>query len=136
MANRDRLMKPARLLLIEGNASQMSDEGALCEKAREMIQAGQLPDRYPDRTWGGPGVGADCTICRVPVKRDEVEFEIEFTRSGDNPGLDTYQFHIRCFAAWELERHNLERPCLDGNDQSRNDSGRGCGTTSTHENPR
>jgi hypothetical protein len=52
-------------------ASQVNDEGTLREKAREVFQAGKLPNRRPDRTWGGPGVGADCTICRVPVQRDE-----------------------------------------------------------------
>jgi hypothetical protein len=86
----------------------MSDECPLREKAREVIKAGTLPNRSPDRTWGGPGVGADCIVCRAPVTRDEVEFEIEFARDGDNPGLDKYHVHIRCFAAWESERHNLD----------------------------
>lgn len=35
---------------------------------------------------------------------DELEFQIEFARDGDNPGLDRYHVHIRCFAAWEFER--------------------------------
>jgi hypothetical protein len=54
--------------------------------------------------WGGPGVGADCTICNAPVKRDELEFEIEFARDGDDLGASMYHVHIRCFAAWEFER--------------------------------
>jgi hypothetical protein len=33
-----------------------------------------------------------------------MEFEIEFARDGDNPGLDKFHVHIRCFAAWEFER--------------------------------
>jgi hypothetical protein len=33
-----------------------------------------------------------------------MEFEIQFARDGDNPGLDKYHVHIRCFAAWEFER--------------------------------
>jgi hypothetical protein len=87
----------------------MSDERTLHEKAREVIQAGKLPNRRPDRTWGGPGVGADCAICRAPVTRDEFEFEIEFARGGLDSGLDKYHVHIRCFGAWEFERCNLER---------------------------
>ena len=51
--------------------------------------------------WGGPGVGFECTICRTPVKRDEVEFELEFVRDGGDPGNDKYHVHIRCFTAWE-----------------------------------
>jgi hypothetical protein len=82
----------------------MSDENILREQARAAVEAGKLPGRRPDRTWGGPGVGATCAVCGLPVKRDEMEFEIEFARDGDNPGLDKFHVHIRCFAAWEFER--------------------------------
>jgi hypothetical protein len=85
----------------------ISDECILREKARELIQAGALPNRRPDRTWGGPGSGADCSICRAPVGRDEVEFEIEFDRNGDGPGPSNHHVHLRCFAAWEVARLNL-----------------------------
>ena len=51
-----------------------------------------------------PGVGAECTVCGVPVTKNEMEFEIQFARASDNPGLDKYHVHIRCFAAGELER--------------------------------
>jgi hypothetical protein len=33
-----------------------------------------------------------------------MEFEIQFSYDGGNPGLDQYHVHIRCFAAWEFER--------------------------------
>jgi hypothetical protein len=61
----------------------------------------------PDRTWGGPGVGAVCVICDLPVRPTEMEFEIQFQRNGENPGLDKYHVHIRCFAAWEFERQSF-----------------------------
>ena len=83
----------------------MPDEARLREQARAAIQAGKLPSGTPDRTRGGPGVGADCTVCGLPVTKDQLEFEIQFARDGDNPGLDKFHVHIRCFAAWELERH-------------------------------
>jgi hypothetical protein len=86
----------------------MSDESGLREKAREVIRAGKLPDRRPDRMWGGPGAGTTCAVCSIPVERDEVEFEIEFARNGGAPGLDRYHVHARCLAAWGIERHNLE----------------------------
>ena len=82
------------------------DENILRQLARKVIQDGKLPSRRPDRTWGGPGVGAPCAICGVPVARDQMEFEIQFTRDGDNPGLDKFHVHIRCFAAWEFERES------------------------------
>jgi hypothetical protein len=83
----------------------MADEQILRAKAREVLQSGKLPARPPDRT--GPGVGAPCTVCGLPVKRDELEFEIQFARDGDNPGLDKFHIHVRCFAAWEFERTKL-----------------------------
>jgi hypothetical protein len=44
----------------------------------------------------------------LPVTKQEQEFEIEFERPADNPGLDKYHVHIRCFAAWELERKRVD----------------------------
>jgi hypothetical protein len=82
----------------------MPDEPRLRQQARAVIQSGKLPSRTPDRTWGGPGVGALCSVRQFPVTKSELEFEIEFARDGDYPGLDTYHVHVRCFAAWEFER--------------------------------
>jgi hypothetical protein len=84
----------------------MPDEKILREKARGVVRSGKLPSRRPDRTWGGPGVGAICAVCELPVERNEIEFEIQFARDDDNPGLDKYHVHLRCFAAWEFERRN------------------------------
>ena len=81
----------------------MQDEGALREKAREVLKQGKLPSGAPTRTWGGPGVGAPCSVCGLPVTKDEKEFEIQFEQEGGG-GLDKYHVHIRCFAAWEFER--------------------------------
>lgn len=85
-----------------------NDEGTLREKARKAIQAGMLPSRPPDRVWGGPGAGTDCTLCGEALRHDGLEFETEFARGDVGPGIDTRHFHIRCFAAWEFERHALE----------------------------
>jgi hypothetical protein len=87
----------------------MPDETHLREKARAAVQSGKIPSRRPDRTWGGPGVGADCTVCEMPVTKAEMEFEIEFAHDGPNPGLDKFHVHIRCFAAWEFERRHAQR---------------------------
>ena len=88
----------------------MPDELRLREQARAVIQSGKLPSRTPDRTWGGPGVGATCSVCEKPVTKEEMEFEIQFARDGDNPGLDKYHVHIRCYAAWEFERNTPRSP--------------------------
>ena len=47
-------------------------------------------------------------MCEQPVRRDELEFEIEFEHNGASPGLDKFHVHIRCFAMWELERVKVE----------------------------
>lgn len=68
----------------------MPDETILRAKARAAVQARKLPARRPDRTWGGPGVGAPYAVCEQPVQRDELEFEIEFEHNGASPGLDKF----------------------------------------------
>ena len=87
----------------------MPDESILRAKARAAVENGKLPARRPDRTWGGPGVGAECTVCELPVTKHQMEFEIQFARDADNPGLDKFHVHVRCFAAWELERPKVRR---------------------------
>jgi hypothetical protein len=74
------------------------------EQAREAVRRGTLPSRDPDRTWGGPGVGALCAVCELPVTKDQLEIEIEFARDGSQADQDKYHVHARCFAAWEFER--------------------------------
>ena len=64
----------------------MPDEPRLREQATEAIRNGKLPARSPDRTWGGPGVGAPCAVCDKPVTASEMEFEIEFARERRQPG--------------------------------------------------
>jgi hypothetical protein len=82
----------------------MPDEAHLREDAREALRMGKLPSHQPIRLWGGLGVGAVCAICRPAVSRDQIEVASEFARTGPIPGLDKYHLHLRCFAAWELER--------------------------------
>ncbi len=87
----------------------MPDEAILRAQAREAVENGKLPARRPDRTWGGPGVGAPCSVCDHPVTEDEMEFEIQFARDANGiSGLDKFHVHIRCFAAWEFERKTAQ----------------------------
>jgi hypothetical protein len=88
----------------------MPDEGRLRQQANEAVQNGKLPSRAPDRTWGGPGVDAECSVCGKPVTKDDLEFEIQFEYGGTIPGLDKLHVHIRCFAAWEFERRKASSP--------------------------
>ena len=82
----------------------MPDQARLREHARAAIRRGKLPARAPDRTWGGRGVGAPCSVCELLVSTDQAEIEIEFAHDGSAPGLEKHHVHPRCFAAWDLER--------------------------------
>lgn len=97
----------------------MGDDSILREKAREVIQAGSLPNRRPDRMWGGSGDGAQCVVCGAPVKHDEVQLELQFT-GDDGSSAGNYHCHIRCFSALESELQNLElgRRTISRSDQT------------------
>jgi hypothetical protein len=84
----------------------MLDEIVLRAKAMAAVQQGKLPRKSPDRVWGGPGVGAPCAVCELPIEKAEMEFEIQFAVDGKGGGgdLDKFHLHRRCFAAWEFER--------------------------------
>jgi hypothetical protein len=43
---------------------------------------------------------------RIP--RHQMEYELQFRHDGATPGLDRYHLHLRCFAAWEMERTKSE----------------------------
>lgn len=80
------------------------DADSIRDKAHEVLITGKLPARVPDRSWGGPGSGEKCSICKAPVPHDEVEFELEFVRA---EGVTTHHIHVACFTAWECERDAL-----------------------------
>ena len=82
----------------------MDNEAVLREQAHEATRTGTLPARRPDRTWTGSGVGFACAVCARPVRRYDREVQVQFEHSGHVTGLDTFHLHLRCFAAWELER--------------------------------
>ncbi len=54
----------------------MPDESILRDKAREAVEQRTIPNRPPDRLWGGPGVGAPCAVCDRAVEKAEMELEI------------------------------------------------------------
>ena len=85
----------------------MIDEGTLWKRAREAVETGKLPNRRPTCMWGGSGVGASCAICEDPLEPDELEYEVEFDQIDGSAASQGYHIHVRCYAAWELERHIL-----------------------------
>jgi hypothetical protein len=104
-------MNPARLHAVEtteeklGSDGQMSDIGMLRRMARDAITTGKLPNRAPDRMWGGAGAGAECAICGAPVGKGEFGVELEFA-TGAGADLRNHLVHVNCFSALESERKN------------------------------
>ena len=84
----------------------MPEEPILREKAREAILGGKLPSRHLIGL-GGLGVGVECAICGCTVDEEQMEIEIQFSHDGGSPGLDKFDIHVQCFAAWEFERVRL-----------------------------
>jgi hypothetical protein len=82
----------------------MPNERQIRALARKVLGAGGLPRRDPDRTWGGGGVDVPCSVCAAPVTPAQVEYELQFSHDGAAPRLDRFHLHLRCFAAWEMER--------------------------------
>jgi hypothetical protein len=99
----------------------MNDEKLLRVKAREAMESGRIPGRRPERMWGGKGSGVCCAVCDLPVRRDEIGFDLEFLGQG-NSSSNNYALHIRCLAAWEFERGS-SRPAghRDGLQETRGD---------------
>ena len=74
----------------EGSPARCLDEPLLREHARAAIRTGKFPARRAGRTWGGPGIGAPCSVCAIAVTKDQMEIQIEFARDGNSPGLGKY----------------------------------------------
>jgi hypothetical protein len=80
----------------------MSDE-SLRLLARQAIRNGRIPNRHPERMWGGQGGrGGNCAICDCEV--GELGLDLEFNGAD---GAVEYPAHIDCFAAWKLECQRL-----------------------------
>src|SRR5690606_40048927 len=79
------------------SANGTGDESRMRKRVRAAVDAGRLPDRRPDRMWGGPGAGAICPICEGLVDHNETEIEVEI----DPPDEVGFHVHSHCFEAWE-----------------------------------
>ena len=82
----------------------MPNEQHIRALARKILQAGGIPRHDPDGTWGGKEVDVPCAICGERIRPDQVEYEVQFAHDGVTPGVDLFHLHLRCLAAWELER--------------------------------
>jgi hypothetical protein len=72
----------------------MSDEEDLQQVIRRRILAGDLPKEHCRMTWYGPGKGAICVACKLPITAEDVEVECDLAGGG------TLRFHRRCYEVW------------------------------------
>lgn len=73
--------------------------------ARERIAKGDLPCEPVARIWGGYGTGQLCALCRDPIQRDQIEYEVERMPAG----RDNLLFHMICQSVWQLECANRDQ---------------------------
>jgi hypothetical protein len=79
----------------------MSDDSSLRAKAREALEAGNLPSRSPDELWGGFATGDLCAVCGLVIPSSDIELELQFTGGAAEP--TTYHVHPHCFSILCLE---------------------------------
>ena len=82
----------------------MPNEQHIRALARKILQAGVMPRRDPDGTWGGKGIDVPCAMCGERIMPDQVEYELQFTHDGATRDVDLFHLHLRCLAASEMER--------------------------------
>jgi hypothetical protein len=74
------------------------DDSELRRSIREKIRDGVLPAKPPRKLWAGRGTGRKCAGCEQPVRKHEVEIEVE-----DREARLLYFFHRACQAVWDEE---------------------------------
>ena len=75
--------------------------------ARQALEDGRLPRREPDGTWGGKAADVPCAICGERIRPDHWSTSCNSGMTASKRGVDVFHLHLRCFAAWEMERTKL-----------------------------
>src|SRR5262245_18641538 len=68
---------PVRRLirLASGGSDAAPSDAERRSLARAAMTEGRIPKHAADSTWGGPGLGAPCTICKLSISWREQEIE-------------------------------------------------------------
>ena len=101
-----RLAHLVRGLLIRAQTSMVETadsekQAALRSRLIGKRASGQLPDFVGPHAWAGRGgSGHCCSLCDSMIDRNQIEFEVEWTKGAD---LKILRFHERCFWLWSSE---------------------------------
>lgn len=82
------------------DATDRLDLAATRALVRALMQSHALTSSTLISVWGGPGEGAVCSVCGLPIRRDEHELEL---RIDNNGALIALRLHPSCHVAWEME---------------------------------
>ena len=86
----------------------MSNDDILRQRVRQLVHAGKLPARRPDRVWGGLSFEeTQCTLCGVRARADELLLEVE-VKNGDGDGSTYPRLHPGCFSVLVNELQRLD----------------------------
>ena len=85
----------------------MLEQEQIRELARQAVQSGVMPRSVPESAMRGPGFGVRCTLCREPITINQVDHELHFRLPNAVAPLSRFHLHLRCVAAWEMERTKL-----------------------------
>jgi len=66
---------------------------------RERVRTGQLPPVLDGRTFGGRGSNTACDCCGQTIKRDDIEYEVQFAASVTQMGR-SFIAHMQCHWIW------------------------------------
>jgi hypothetical protein len=89
------------------------DEADLRRIAREKCKSGELPARVSPMSWAGPGNGARCSLCDLPIAVGDIEYEVEIGPESKRGPL-LIRFHNVCHTAWLSECGGLSVPKVSG----------------------
>ena len=76
------------------------DNGTATRTNGEQGEPQTLPYQEPMRTWAGHGTGALCSLCGLPIRAQDIEYEVELAPAAGSRGL---QFHVQCYRVWETQ---------------------------------
>jgi hypothetical protein len=68
--------------------------------ARQRIEQSRLPATTRINIWGGHGNGQVCSLCDEPIRREEIEYELD---DGGVASQRIFRFHLHCHGVWEGE---------------------------------
>ena len=86
-----------------GRSSALVDQSAVRALIHAKLADGRLPLTTVTRVWGALGHGETCHACEEPIGNRHLVMEWI-----NALGVEI-EFHVACFAMWDLSRRSLDR---------------------------